>query len=82
MIRYGKKTRKTTAEIIDRAVRFFGPGGLGLDVQSREDACVTFANGGGHVHVEVCEVEGEDAREVDIQSREWDYQAGKFLEKI
>lgn len=81
MIRYGKKTKESSTAVLDKAIQFFGPKGEGLDVKRRTPASVLFEGGGGHVLVSVdTQVEGET--EVDVESREWDYQAKQFLGKI
>ncbi|MDQ2742960.1 MAG: hypothetical protein M3Z66_11790 [Chloroflexota bacterium] len=74
------KTKRAPEEVLARAERFFGPGGLGLAVQSREPRSLTFEGGGGVVTVTIRpEVSGS---EVEIASREWDPQAQKFMRSL
>jgi hypothetical protein len=80
MIRIAKTTRLTKDEIIRRAATFFGKGGEGLEQTSLQDCCVSFAGGGGHVSVFVADEKTH--RTVDVESREFEYQAKKFLESI
>jgi hypothetical protein len=80
MIRLGTKTRKDPVKILDQALEFFGPQGLGLEVNRRTVDSVYFAGSGGFVQVTVNEEDG--STDVDIQSQEWDYDAKRFLEKI
>jgi hypothetical protein len=80
MIRISKKSRINRDEIIARASRYFGKGGEGLDETERGPCCVSFSGAGGYVTVMV--VEGTDQREVDIESREFEYQAKRFLESV
>ncbi|MGE5258853.1 MAG: hypothetical protein ACM3KE_19430 [Hyphomicrobiales bacterium] len=80
MIRISKKTRINRDEIIARASRYFGKGGEGLDETERGPCCVSFSGAGGYVTVMV--VERSDQREVDIESREFEYQAKRFLESV
>lgn len=40
---------------------------------------VCFEGGGGHVTVVACE---NEETEIEIETREWDYQVKKFLGKI
>jgi hypothetical protein len=75
-MRYGAKTKLETSEVLDRAAEYFGPGGLGLELTSRDDCCVSLAGGGGHVTVTV--TEGEKTT-VDLETREWDYHVKKFM---
>ena len=80
MIRIEKTSRMTTDEIIHRACTFFGEGGEGLKQTSRQDCCVSFAGGGAHVSVFVA---GENThRTVEVESRELEYQAKRFLESV
>ena len=80
MIRIAKTTRLTVDEIIRRASTFFGKGGEGLEQTSLQDCCVSFAGGGGHVSVFV--TDEETHRTVDVESREFEYQAKRFLELV
>jgi hypothetical protein len=80
MIRISKKSRMNRDEIIARASRYFGRGGEGLDETERGTCCVSFSGAGGYVTVTV--VEGDDQREVDVESREFEYQAKRFLESV
>jgi hypothetical protein len=80
MIRITKETGYSAAEVMRRASDFFGTGGLGLEEKERNSCCITFAGGGGYVTVAVVEVGGK--RDVDVESREWDHQAKRFLETI
>ena len=79
MIRISKSSRLEPAEIIGRAEAYFH-GGEGLDEVERGSCCISFAGGGGEVTVTVVEEEG--GRSVEVLSREFDYQAKRFLERI
>lgn len=80
MIRISKKSRMNRDEIIAKASRYFGKGGEGLDETERGPCCVSFSGAGGYVTVMV--VEGNDQQEVDVESREFEYQAKRFLESV
>jgi hypothetical protein len=80
VIRLGAKTRKDPVTILDQALEFFGPQGLGLEVNRRTADSVYFTGSGGFVQVTVKEEDG--GTDVDIQSQEWDYDAKQFLGKI
>jgi len=80
MIRIAKTSRMTPDEIIRRASMFFGKGGEGLEQTSLQDCCVSFAGGGGHVSVFV--TDEKTHRTVDVESREFEYQAKRFLERV
>jgi hypothetical protein len=55
MARYGKESKLSPAKVLEKALQFFGPGGLGLEVEEQGEGCVTFEGGGGHVFVQACE---------------------------
>jgi len=80
MIHITKKTTHSADEVLRRASGFFGPKGLGLAEKAGDACCTSFEGCGGYVLVTVVESEGK--REVDIESKEWDYQAKRFLEMI
>jgi len=75
-MRYGLETKLSTTEVLNRAERYFGEGGLGLEVTSRNECCISLAGGGGHVTVTVTE---GDKTSIDVETREWDYQVKKFM---
>jgi hypothetical protein len=75
-MRYGIDTKLSTTEILNRAERYFGEGGLGLEVTSHDECCISLAGGGGHVTVTVTE---GDKTSIDVETREWDYQVKKFM---
>ena len=80
MIRLSKTSRLNTDEILAKASCYFGKGGEGLDETGRGACCVSFSGAGGHVTVTVSE--RGDHREVDVEAREFEYQAGRFLESV
>ena len=82
MVRLGKESRQSPQDVLEKAVAFFGPGGLGLAVQQRSEQSVSFEGSGGYVTITASRTEKGDRTEVDIESREWDYQAQQFLGKI
>jgi hypothetical protein len=104
MARYGKESKLSPDKVMEKALEFFGPGGLGLEVKEQGEDCATFEGGGGHVFVQACEkrlalsgVEGPAlsgvegpvlsgvegiGSEVDLETREWDYQVKQFMGKI
>jgi hypothetical protein len=80
MISYGKETKLKPEQVIDKAVQFFGPAGIGLEVKDRGTACARFEGGGGYVAISCCE--GAKHTEVSLEAREWEYQAGQFVGKL
>ena len=79
MLRLGSRSRRTPAEVVQRAEDFFGPGGLGLRVAERAPARVVLEGGGGGVAVTA--EAGVSGSSVDVVSSEWDVQAREFLDR-
>ena len=77
MLRISKQSRLNTDEIIAKASGYFGKGGEGLDETERGGSCISFSGVGGYVTVTVCEQTNQ--REVDVETREFEYQAKQFL---
>jgi len=75
-MRYGTETDLDPSEVLDLVEEYFGEGGLGLEITSSDDCCISLAGGGGHVTVTV--TEGEKTV-VDLETREWDYQVKRFM---
>lgn len=83
MLKIAKQTKLDAEEILDRASKFFGEGGEGLKEIERNPCCISFEGTGGYVSVAITEEEPQaKSRSVDIETREFEYQAKRFLEKI
>ncbi len=80
MLRISKESRLAPDEIISSASRYFGKGGEGLEETERGSCCISFSGAGGYVAVTVSE-EGSH-REVNVESREFEYQARQFLRSV
>jgi len=80
MLRMSKKTKLSAEEIIRLASDSFGKEGVGLEETSRNDCCIRFEGGGGHVIVTVGKGDGKNS--VDVETREWEYLAKEFLGKL
>ena len=77
MLRISKQSRLNTDEILAKASGYFGKGGEGLDETERGGCCISFTGVGGYVTVTVSEQANK--REVDVETREFEYQAKQFL---
>lgn len=79
---YSVQTRLSPDEVIQKAHDFFGESGLGLEGYERSFCCTYFEGGGGYVLVTV-ECEGEKTKtDVELETREWDYDVQEFMQKI
>lgn len=81
MARYSIETRRSPEKVLEKALAFFGPGGLGLKVEEQSGCCLRLIGGGGYVLVQI--ESGERSRTtVLLETREWDYQVRQFLESL
>ncbi|OGO07998.1 MAG: hypothetical protein A2Y92_03970 [Chloroflexi bacterium RBG_13_57_8] len=80
MLKMSTKSKLKPEEVIQRAVKYFGPGGYGLKVEGEGGCCAEFEGGGGGVRVSVAEE--KKGSTVDVESREWDFQVREFLDKV
>jgi hypothetical protein len=79
MARYGVDTKLSPEEVVQKAVDFFGENGVGLEVVDRSQCCARFEGGGGHVSVTVNQ---GDKTEVELVTREWDYDVKRFVRQV
>jgi len=77
MLHISKISMLNPGEILTKASGYFGKGGEGLDETEHGSCCISFSGAGGFVTVTVCEKANE--REVDVETREFEYQAKQFL---
>ena len=80
MIRISKNTRLNRDKIFAKAEEFFGEKGECLVETDRTPCCISFSGGGGYVAITV--VEAQQKSSVDVETREFDYQAKRFLELL
>lgn len=80
MLRISKQTRLKPVQILEQAANYFGKDGLGLEEKEQNPCCVHFEGAGGYISINI--VDEDKHRDVEVESREWDYQAKRFLEKI
>ena len=81
MINLGSETKLTPQQILERAIAYFGKGGLGLEMREDAPGCLTFSGGGGYVSVTVTTSQ-ERKTEVSVVAQEWEQDAKSFLAKI
>ena len=80
MLHIAKKTRLNREDIINRASKYFGKYGEGLTETCRNFCGISFEGIGGYVSTTV--TDEKQFRMVDVETREFEYQAKRFLEKI
>jgi hypothetical protein len=80
MARYGVETKLSPEEAIREAVAFFGEGGLGLDISEEGPCCALFQGGGGHIWVSAAA--GDGKTDVELETREWDYDVKRFMGQV
>ena len=83
MIKIAKQTGLAPEEVINQASKFFGKGGEGLE-ENEQNSCrpcrISFEGGGGYVSISI--YDEEKHRMVDVETREFEYQAKQFLTKL
>lgn len=79
MLNISKKSKRSVDRVLDAAIKFFGPGGNGLDLIEQSDSRLVFRGGGGFVEV-TAHPDGKYT-DIDVRTREWEYQAKEFLQK-
>ena len=80
-MRYEVTTSLKPQQALDRVVAHFGPQGLGLDITAKDDSCLVFQGGGGHVAVTV-QPRDTSKTTLEIETREWDQAVRQFMAEI
>jgi hypothetical protein len=66
-------------EAFAQALTYFGRGGQGLELTSKDDFSLVFHGGGGYVAVTV---QPGAKTTLDIETREWDYAVRQFMADV
>ena len=80
MLNLETKTKLSEEEVIDRVKKFFGKGGLGMDLKEESPQCLTFEGGGGYVTATICQEEGQNR--IGLLTQEWEYQVKDFSARL
>lgn len=80
MLHIAKESNQSSEKVLQTAITYFGPKGLGLVLDEQSQDALRFTGGGGHVLVQVAPL--ESGSEIDIQTQEFEYQAEKFLQEV
>jgi len=76
MINLESNTKLSKKELGERLKKFFGKGGLGLEVCEDTPQCLSFEGGGGYVTANIHAEEGKTR--VTLVSQEWEHQVKEF----
>ena len=80
MINLDVRTKLKQGDVIDRLKKFFGKGGLGLEITEEAPQCLSFRGGGGYVTATLCSE--EDKIRVNLVTQEWEIQVKKFASSL
>lgn len=80
MLRIATKTKLSPEQAIKKAIDYFGPQGLKLELKEQTDTAANFESPLGHVSVSACAQDGKTT--VEFISSEFDYQVKEFIKKI
>lgn len=79
-LRMGTRTKDSPKEVLAKASTFFGPKGVGLNIIPQGENVLKFSGGGGFVRVTAEPI--TTGTEIDVQSREWNYDVKRFLSQF
>jgi hypothetical protein len=82
MLSIEAKSKLKPEEVIQRAVKFFGPSGYGLEVKSQDACCAEFEGGGGGVEISAEPGAKDKGSTVSFETREWEIQVKEFIAHI
>jgi hypothetical protein len=80
MLNLEVKTKLSLEKAVTQLKKFFGKGGLGLDVTEETPQCLTFEGGGGHVTATICQEENKTR--IILVTQEWENQVKKFVSSL
>ncbi|MBE0431129.1 MAG: hypothetical protein IBX67_04810 [Dehalococcoidia bacterium] len=80
MLRLNTRTKSKPEEVVKKALGFFGPDGLGLEVTEQSDTCAYFQREGVYVSITACI--DDKGTSVDMVTREFEYQVKEFAGKL
>jgi hypothetical protein len=80
MLNLEVRTKLSQEEVSQRLKKFFGKGGLGLEITEETPQCISFEGGGGHVTAVLCL--DENKTRIDLETREWENQVKKFVSSL
>jgi hypothetical protein len=79
---FKKESRLTASTVLQEAIRYFGPEGLGLQLTAHTAVTANFVGGGGYVEVKAGTAMQDKRTSVEIRTVEWCYHAERFLDQL
>jgi hypothetical protein len=80
MLNFETKTKLSAEEVAERLKKFFGKGGLGLELCEEKPECLSFEGGGGYVTASIASEEKKTR--VNLVTQEWEQQVKKFAASL
>ena len=80
MLNLETNTKLSQEKVVDRLKKFFGKGGLGMDITDETPQCLSFEGAGGYVTATICPE--EDQNIIALLTQEWEYQVKEFAAKL
>jgi hypothetical protein len=74
------RTKLKQEEVSEHLKKFFGKGGLGLEITEETSQCLTFTGGGGYVTATFCPE--KDKILINLVTQEWDHQVKKYASSL
>ena len=78
-MRYQVSTSLSHDEVLEQAVAFFGPKGVGLTMTSQTRYGAILQGGGGHVSIAI---QPGEPTTIELETRQWDYPVQQFMHRV
>ena len=80
MLNLEVKTKQKPEKVVQKIKKYFGEGGLALELKSDMAQCLNFEGAGGYVNAFLCTEEFKTR--LVLETREWEYHVKKFAESL
>lgn len=84
MAHYCKNSKSNPSTILQEAVKFFGPDGLGLqvkeEVEGKDECCASLSSSSRHIFVKA--IKNGKGSEIEVETSKCDKHVEQFLEKV
>jgi len=82
MLNMAKVTKLKAAEVVDRAIAFFGPEGWGMDVVESSACCARLRGLGGFLLLQTEDIAESGDTRVEIQGTEIESEIREFMRAL